>query len=186
MSIKSILAVALLVVGSATPSCAAVVTYSFTSDASMTFITEGDPEKVSGTFTVNTSGSQPEFLSASLTLSSSGNNNQEDGTYVGPIYKDDNGMFLYRVVNGVLDQRGLVIFFDNSFGLQSLIIKAATWSDPFFNPPLFLTAGDFTGSAQIAATPLPAALPLFATGLGAIGLLGWRRKRKAAAAIAAA
>jgi hypothetical protein len=30
-----------------------------------------------------------------------------------------------------------------------------------------------------AATPLPAALPLFATGLGALGLLGWRRKRKA-------
>jgi plastocyanin len=29
-----------------------------------------------------------------------------------------------------------------------------------------------------AATPLPAALPLFATGLGAMGLLGWRRKRK--------
>jgi hypothetical protein len=36
-------------------------------------------------------------------------------------------------------------------------------------------------------TPLPAALPLFATGLGGLGLLGWRRKRKAkvAAAIAA-
>jgi len=31
------------------------------------------------------------------------------------------------------------------------------------------------------ATPLPAALPLFATGLGALGLLGWRRKRKAIA-----
>jgi hypothetical protein len=30
-------------------------------------------------------------------------------------------------------------------------------------------------------TPLPAALPLFATGLGALGLIGWRRKRKAAA-----
>jgi hypothetical protein len=28
-------------------------------------------------------------------------------------------------------------------------------------------------------TPLPGALPLFATGLGALGLLGWRRKRKA-------
>ena len=27
-------------------------------------------------------------------------------------------------------------------------------------------------------TPLPAALPLFATGLGAMGLFGWRRKRK--------
>jgi hypothetical protein len=30
-------------------------------------------------------------------------------------------------------------------------------------------------------TPLPAALPLFATGLGGLGLLGWRRKRKARA-----
>ena len=30
-------------------------------------------------------------------------------------------------------------------------------------------------------TPLPGALPLFATGLGALGLLGWRRKRKTAA-----
>jgi hypothetical protein len=29
-----------------------------------------------------------------------------------------------------------------------------------------------------AVTPLPAALPLFATGLGGLGLLGWRRKRK--------
>jgi hypothetical protein len=32
-----------------------------------------------------------------------------------------------------------------------------------------------------AAVPLPAALPLFATGLGALGLLGWRKKRKNAA-----
>lgn len=36
-----------------------------------------------------------------------------------------------------------------------------------------------------AATPLPAALPLFAGGLGALGLLGWRRKRKNRTAIAA-
>jgi hypothetical protein len=32
--------------------------------------------------------------------------------------------------------------------------------------------------------PVPAALPLFATGLGALGLLGWRRKRKASATAA--
>lgn len=39
---------------------------------------------------------------------------------------------------------------------------------------------------EATATPLPAALPLFAAGLGAMGLLGWRRKRKNSAAIAAA
>jgi hypothetical protein len=35
-------------------------------------------------------------------------------------------------------------------------------------------------------TPIPATLPLFATGLGAMGLLGWRRKRKLTAVIDAA
>lgn len=41
--------------------------------------------------------------------------------------------------------------------------------------------------ADVALTPtapIPAALPLFATGLGALGLLSWRRKRKASAALA--
>jgi hypothetical protein len=33
-----------------------------------------------------------------------------------------------------------------------------------------------------SAVPLPAALPLFATGLAGLGLLGWRRKRKDIAA----
>jgi hypothetical protein len=41
------------------------------------------------------------------------------------------------------------------------------------------------GRLTIEQTPLPAALPLFATGLGAMGLFGWRRKRKNAAALAA-
>jgi len=38
----------------------------------------------------------------------------------------------------------------------------------------------------LAATPLPAALPLFASGIGALSLFGWRRKRKNAAVVAAA
>ncbi len=39
----------------------------------------------------------------------------------------------------------------------------------------------FLGEAN--ATPLPGALPLFGTGLGMMGLLGWRRKRKNANAV---
>jgi hypothetical protein len=35
-------------------------------------------------------------------------------------------------------------------------------------------------SSPPSETPLPAALPLFASGLGAFGLIGWRRKRKQA------
>jgi len=43
-----------------------------------------------------------------------------------------------------------------------------------FNPILPLPVGTWS----VATTPLPAALPLFATGLGALGLLGWRKRRK--------
>ena len=50
------------------------------------------------------------------------------------------------------------------------------------------TAGNFLAFDDLTVTPtptpLPAALPLFATGLGALGLLSWRRKRKNAVATA--
>jgi hypothetical protein len=50
---------------------------------------------------------------------------------------------------------------------------------------LTLTNLDVNGNiydTSVSATPLPAALPLFATALSGLGLLGWRRKRKALAA----
>jgi hypothetical protein len=42
-------------------------------------------------------------------------------------------------------------------------------------------SGDFGKNGQWSVVPLPTTLPLFATGLGALGFLSWRRKRKAAA-----
>jgi len=46
---------------------------------------------------------------------------------------------------------------------------------------IYNVGADLTGGTLTAVTPLPATLPLFATGLAGLGLLGWRRKRKAAA-----
>ncbi len=52
--------------------------------------------------------------------------------------------------------------------------------------PIRWIAGDtvigLAGGNDNTATPLPAALPLFASGGGLLGFLGWRRKRKNAAA----
>jgi hypothetical protein len=62
------------------------------------------------------------------------------------------------------------------FGPLQLQIFAATLDRPFLGAPSF--SGTWQVAADVSPTPLPAALPLFAAGLGVISLLGWRRKRK--------
>ena len=63
-------------------------------------------------------------------------------------------------------------------GNPFITIDQGEFTEPFGNGDYYIPFG-LTGYIQ--ATPLPAALPLFATGLGLTGLLGWRRKRKTAA-----
>jgi hypothetical protein len=46
----------------------------------------------------------------------------------------------------------------------------------------FLAIDNTSLTSSLSSVPLPAALPLFATGLGVLGLLGWRRKRRVAVA----
>jgi hypothetical protein len=80
---------------------------------------------------------------------------------------------------------------------SNLACFASTCTDTLFDLVTFAVSGGNIGSVVLtdnvsaafefgfdpspAATPLPGALPLFATGLGALGLLGWRRKRRAQA-----
>jgi hypothetical protein len=81
----------------------------------------------------------------------------------------------------------VVLVFQNALSTSPDPITAV-W---FFNSlagNLLLVSTSASGTATPAtppATPLPAALPLFVTGLGALGLLFWRGKRKNAVGIAA-
>jgi len=85
-------------------------------------------------------------------------------------------------------------FFDLGVDGNSSAALLATFSASFENDALTSVGEAYAGFSALAdggiaqadnfgiptaETPLPATLPLFATGLGALGLLGWRRKRKA-------
>jgi hypothetical protein len=70
-------------------------------------------------------------------------------------------------------------FFSNGPNLSSLELSSSIMVGVLAGPEEETTGGPMTFSPVSPATPLPATLPLFATGLGALGLLGWRRKRKA-------
>ena len=67
-----------------------------------------------------------------------------------------------------------------SFGLEEAFSQDSFTSEtvPKLTEEVFATAP--------SVTPLPSTLPLFATGLGAMCLFGWRRKRKTVRAVAAA
>jgi hypothetical protein len=69
-------------------------------------------------------------------------------------------------------------------GAASLSVNALT-SVYFDNLSTGGISSDDTVSATLAATPLPAALPLFAGGLGLVGMFSRRRKQKASAIAAA-
>jgi PEP-CTERM motif len=62
--------------------------------------------------------------------------------------------------------------------------KQCTYTTVLNNPYDEWLVGDVGGTFTYVllntslTTPLPATLPLFASGLGALGLLGWRKKRK--------
>ena len=68
----------------------------------------------------------------------------------------------------------------NGLVLFSGTFTTLSWTNPQFENWYGFTVG--YASDAPSGTPIPGALPLFATGLGALGLIGWRRKRRPAAA----
>jgi len=75
--------------------------------------------------------------------------------------------------------------FTGATDLTSVSISTATSSIIGGNIPT-VTGIDFSGISGISEVPLPATFPLFASGLGALGLFGWRRKRKSTTSVLAA
>ena len=81
-----------------------------------------------------------------------------------PPFLDLEGLFHISGLGGEV-LTGLVVYFGTGTDHRTETFSSCTGPNGCAPPP--------------GETPLPAALPLFATGLGALGLLGWRRKRKA-------
>lgn len=75
----------------------------------------------------------------------------------------------------------------NELGLSGLTFSTSTafvnlffgtwWREEIVGQAFTSGRGDFSVSA-VAPVPIPAALPLLAAGLGAMGFMGWRKKRK--------
>jgi hypothetical protein len=89
-----------------------------------------------------------------------------DGTLTGFFQATDAAVYLFQFY-----------LLPGNVGLVNL------WQPQYGNSVIGSAPPDFVA---VTATPLPAALPLFATGLGAMGLFGWRRKRNNTAVIATA
>jgi hypothetical protein len=100
------------------------------------------------------------------------------GTYTDPVtglaWNYDNVLFTTSVPfdnNGILFSFGSDIV-ANLYSVGSAIYLSVSDPSSLWDPGVL-------GTLEVTATPLPAALPLFACGLLAMVLLGWRRKPKA-------
>jgi hypothetical protein len=130
---------------------------------------------------------------------SSSTNSTRSGAYPkdpnhGPIAIETTGWYTFQ--SAFVDNAGYLNVDMSIF--DSLGVLIASWVlDNNTTDPISTVGGNRYGwfpqnefpflaidNASLTTTPLPAALPMFASGLGALGLLRWRKKRKSVAAAA--
>lgn len=174
--LSAFLIAAAVVLGAQAPSAVKATTYT-TYDVTLTAI--NGPESGSGSFTIAdpTSGS-------------------------GGILTQGNGLTAMSfTIDGVtfgLDSSSEVAYFYSgaSLVLAGLVYGGQVGADTLFSITLGTTGAysftdtaktslDTIGSVSVSATPLPTSLPLLATGLGVLAMIGWWRKRKVGSYLAA-
>jgi hypothetical protein len=103
-----------------------------------------------------------------------------------PLVATNDNLLFYPGANP-FDEGGVAAY-PTSLGINYTFVDACGALGPGFNGCAveYPDANAIDGyihptTVSVTPTPLPAALPLFAGGLGALGLFGWRRKRKAQA-----
>lgn len=141
---------------------------------------------MSGAFGLNSNAQSTNtgLISASATLSVLPPIAPIDGTAT-PIYQNtftqsDN----YKVNLSLVPNEQYLVSMSAMISVEQVTATENVWLDPYFQivDPTIASQYELIfspGIGNFQSTPLPAALPLFASGLGAMGLLGWRRKRKA-------
>jgi hypothetical protein len=148
-------------------------------DTTFTFTGQCAPDDCSGTgtgtlvlsdYTQGSSFGEDNFVS--FTYSSNLLNISFTGTGVGP--------GLANLVEGDMTNLPGPAFFEIS-GDEEEFTSSAAGTGAWCAGDDCLEDNGAISSWSVGATPLPATLPLFATGIGALGLLGSRRKRKSAA-----
>jgi hypothetical protein len=96
----------------------------------------------------------------------------------------NDNLLIYPGTPGFLDFDGVSFQLSPGDDQVNLFYDAGYGAITENSDDVVVQESDGTFTVTPAATPLPAALPLFATGLWALGLLGWRRKRRNAAKLA--
>jgi hypothetical protein len=169
----SSLVAAAALLGAQVPGTVQALTY----DVTLTAVS--GPESGSGSFTITT---PPPGSGGMLTqgLGLTAMNFTIDGVNFG---LDSSSSVSYFYAGSTLVLAGLV--YGGQVGTDRLFSITFGTTGGYIFTDTTKTSLDTIGSVSVSQTPLPTSLPLLATGLGVLAMIGWWRKRKVGSFLAA-